>query len=162
MARESDREVFDSLLALKDTSREVSFITYAIFAQERSEWIRHFEAQNGTTPTQADIDRWIANLTDYQFAGMRDRAVNMFDEAARLYLRDEMDLAEERALHSAIVSEVKAASVWWKQLAIALAMSIVAPLLLGVILAAGYYYSLIPSPADVARKIEARPATSSP
>ena len=49
------------------------------------------------------------------------------DEAARLYLRDEMDLAEERALHSVIVSPVKAAAVWWKQLAIPLAMSIVAP-----------------------------------
>ena len=104
-----DREVFDYLLGLKDTSREVSFITYAIFAQERSEWIKHVAARDGSIPAQTDIDDRIADLTEYQFTAMRDRAVNMFDEAARAYLQDEIDAADDRALRSAIVSEVRAA-----------------------------------------------------
>ena len=36
-----------------------------------------------SSPAQADIDNWIDNLTDYQFAGMRERAANTFVEGKR-------------------------------------------------------------------------------
>ncbi len=169
----NDREVFDHLRSGDEAAQQIDFLAYALFAYEKSEWISHFEAKRGQVPNQAEIDAWIGDITTYQFTGMRQKAADLFDAAARTYMRDEIEGLEERALNSAIVAEVRAAGVWWKQLLTALAMSILAPLILGAIIVFGHGVSLYPTPSDVAHRIEpsipdaaspptAKPAPSSP
>ena len=85
---------------------------------------------------------------------MQESAVNVFDGAARAYLADEVEATKQDALRSVIVREVKSAGAWYKQLAMALLIGILTPLILGGILAAGYFYSLIPTPADFATRFE--------
>ena len=64
----NDREVFDHLLSDKGTALQIDFLTYAVFAHEKREWIKLFESQSGgQAPTQGDVDNWISNLTDSQF-----------------------------------------------------------------------------------------------
>ncbi len=158
----NEHEVFEHLTSSKDTSVEIDFLSYAIFAYQKREWIRHFETSHqGAAPTQADIDHWISNLTDLNFREMQESAVNVFDGAARAYLADELEAAKQDALRSVIVREVKSAGAWYKQLAMALLMAILTPLILGGILAAGYFYSLIPTPADFAKRFESSAPTQS-
>lgn len=150
----NDREVFEKLTSSDDTSLEIDYLTYAIFAHEKREWIKHRESLTGHAPSQEEIDAWISNISDYQFRNMGDKAVDFFDEAAREYLADEIAAAKEEALRSAVVSEVKAASAFWKQLAMALATSILAPLLLGGIFAAILAYNnLMPTSDDVLNRL---------
>lgn len=102
----------------------MDFLAYALFAYEKSGWVSHFEAKSVRLPNQDEVDAWIVDITTYQFDGMRQKAADLFDAAARAYMRDEIEGIQERALNSAIVAEVKAAGVWWKQFLMAVAMAI--------------------------------------
>lgn len=150
----NDREVFDHLRSGNEAAQQIDFLAYALFAFEKSEWISHFEARGGRPPNQDEIDAWIGDITTYQFNGMRQKAADLFDAAARTYMRDEIEGLEERALNSAIVAEVKAAGVWWKQFLMALAMAILAPLILGAVIVFGSGFSHYPTPLDIAHRIE--------
>ncbi len=155
----NDREVFEHLTSAPDTSIHVDFLTYAVFAHEKREWMKLWESQHaGASPSQADIDNWITNITESLYASMRTEGERFFLEAADAYL--EQQLADERRniLRDAIVSEVRAASVWWKQLGMALMTAIVAPLILGGIIYAAGLYSRYVTPADVAGRLQT-PAT---
>ncbi len=150
----NDREVFDHLRSGDEAAQQIDFLAYALFAYEKSEWTLHFEAKRGRQPTQDEIDAWIGDITTYQFNGMRQKAADLFDAAARTYMREEIEGIQERALNSAIVAEVKAAGVWWKQFLMALAMSILAPLILGAVIVFGHGFSLYPTPTDFAHRID--------
>lgn len=139
----NDRELFDQLRADVETPAEIDFLTYAIFANEKSEWIRLFEKRNGQPPGQNDIDEWIANLTDWRLAQMRQEAVQFFDGAARRYLEDEIAEAQQEVLRSALVREVRAAGSFWRQLAMALATAILAPIIIGGIIAFALTYDRV-------------------
>lgn len=133
----NDREVFEDLTSGDGGASAVNFLTYALFAFERREWIQHHAAAHGgTAPTQAEIDTWISNLTPYQFEQMRSRAAGTFDVAARNYMADEIDTARQETLQGAVVREVRAAGSFWRQLFIALATAILAPVIIGVIVVA--------------------------
>jgi len=157
----NDREVFDHLRSGDEAAQQIDFLAYALFAFEKSEWISHLEAKRGREPDQGEIGTWIGDITRYQFNGMRQKAADLFDAAARAYMRDEIEGIEERALNSAIVAEVKAAGVWWKQFLMALAMAILAPLILGAVIVFGNWFSLYPTPSDFAHRIEP-PAPAAP
>lgn len=150
----NDREVFEHLTSTEGTSLQIDFLTYAVFASEKREWIKLFESRNaGRSPSQSDIDNWISNLTDSQFTGMRIGAQGFFVEAANSFFEDRLEAERAEILRSAVVREVKSASAWWKQLVMALITAIVAPLILGGLLAAGYFWSLLPSPGDLANRL---------
>lgn len=139
----NDRELFDQLRADPDTPAEIDFLTYAIFANDKSEWIKLFEKQKGRPPSQDEIDEWIANLTDWRLSQMRQEAVQFFDQAARRYLEEEIAEGQEEVLRSALIREVRAAGAFWKQMAIALATAILAPVIIGGMVAFALTYDRI-------------------
>ena len=137
----NDREVFAYLVEDDDRTRQIDYLTFALFAHEKREWIRLYEAHHkDQSPSQAEIDNWISNLTDSQFLSMRSSAESFFVEAANAYFEDRLEAEREAILRSAIVSEVKAAGAWWKQVGIALLTTIVSPLIIGMVIAAAYFY----------------------
>ena len=145
---DNDREVFERL-TVGDAESVEDFLTYAIFAFQRREWVNHFTARNGTPPAAADIEAWIGNLTDYDFDQMRTRAAGVFDLAARAYMAPDIEAAREDGLRDALLREVrgatdlqkselgaavatvKAAGSFWTQLGVALLTAIIAPLIIG-------------------------------
>lgn len=149
----NDREVFDKLVAVDEDASIESFLTFAIFAFERRQWIRHHTDRTGNPPTDAEIGGWIENLTDVQFGQMLDRARTFYDRAARAYLAAEIETFRQATLQEAILrdvqsatdaqktglastlAEVKVAGSFWRQAAIALITAILAPIIIGGILA---------------------------
>lgn len=165
----NDREVFDRLTD-GDGEPVEDFLTYALFAFQRREWVNHAIETNGTAPSDADIDGWIRNLTPYDFDQMRTRAAGFFDVAARSYMAPEIEAAKEEALRQALLREVrgvtevqkselgaavatvKTAGSFWTQLGVALLAAIVAPLIIGgVIVFALAFSDRFPSIREIAR-----------
>src|SRR4051794_25507056 len=105
----NERELFDYLTSAEGTSSEVDFLAFAVFAFERREWMAQFEKRYEKPATQEDIDRWVSELSEYQFAQMGSNAIGMFDAAAREYLKDDIEKARREGMEAAIVSKVKAA-----------------------------------------------------
>jgi hypothetical protein len=126
----NDREVFDKFTSDAETPAEIDFLTYAIFAFHKREWIQLFESQhNNQTPTQQEIENWIANITQRQYDDMREDAERFFDAASRIYLADEIE--EQKSKAESILSEIKHYSSPWRHIGMALIFAIVAPIILG-------------------------------
>jgi hypothetical protein len=136
----NDREVFEYLTVDLDTQIEIDLLTFAIFAHERREWCRLFEEQNNKPPTQAEVDVWVSQITEWRFGQMRDEAVRFFDKAARAYLGDEIEAYKTAVFQDTIVREVKVAGGFWRQLFLALMAAILAPLIIGSIIAIAIVY----------------------
>ena len=148
----NDREVFDFILSDSGTSLEIDYLTYAIFAFNKREWMAQHETVNGNPPDQAAIDGWISNLTPYNFVGMRSEASNFFDAAAREYMADDLAAAVEAAKQSELVNVVKAASSFWKQLFIGFVTAVLTPFIIaGFIVLGVIFSSRFPSPTDIAK-----------
>jgi hypothetical protein len=136
----NDREVFEYLTANPDTPIEIDLLTFAIFAQEMREWHKLFEKQKSQPPSQVEIDAWVSQITDWRFDQMREEAVRFFDNAAREYLADEMEAAKNLVFQDTIIREVKAAGGLWRQLFLALIAAILAPLIIGSMIAVAINY----------------------
>jgi len=137
----NDLETFTHLAAHPDTSYEINLLTYAVFADEKSQWIEHFTRQNGNAPSTADIEQWISNVTDQHFEHMRLKAARYFDTAARDYLMAEIEQGKKDVLESSIVKEVKAAGSFWRQIGIAVLTAVLAPIIIGGVIAAFFAYN---------------------
>ena len=138
----NDIEVFEYLRADQNTALEIDFLTYAMFAYRKGQWIAHFKQRNDNrAPTQAEIDGWISQLTEYDFDRMRGEAADFFHDSAEEHLREYIEDQKKRAVDGSILSEVQSTMTQirsftspWKHLGIALLMAIVAPVLLGAVL----------------------------
>lgn len=155
----SDREVFEALTNDPAHSEISNFLTYALFAFDRREWIAYIAAERGEAPTQAAIDEWTANLSPHAFDQIRLRATSFFEFAARDYMADDIEAARQETLQGAVVrevmsateaqklglaatlTEVKAAGAFRKQFSIALLTAILAPLLIGAAIGAALIFS---------------------
>lgn len=129
----NDREVFEKLTGGNETPSVDDFITYAVFAFERREWLSHHIVSHGRPPSEEEVAAWIGNITDYQFEQMRSRAASFFDVAARNYMADDIEAAKQETLRGAVVREVKSAGSFWRQLFIATITALAAPVIIGMI-----------------------------
>src|SRR5438105_10949952 len=103
-----------------------------MFADKKARWIEHFkENNNGADPRPADINNWICQLSPYDFLQMRNEAADYFHFAAEEHLRQWTADQIKQGVDSSILAAVKSFTSWWKHLAIALSMAILAPIILG-------------------------------
>ncbi|GAB6842201.1 hypothetical protein HNR00_003767 [Methylorubrum rhodinum] len=149
----NDREVFQHLTGDPNHSDVSNFLTYAQFAFDRREWFAHRTREDGREPTEEMVAAWTMNHTPHSFEQLRLRAQSFFDYAARDYMQDEIEAARQEALQSGVLREVasatkaqelglkatleqvKSAGALWRQAAIALLTAILAPIIIGGILA---------------------------
>jgi hypothetical protein len=93
---------------------------------------------------------------------MREEAVRFFDNAAREYLAEEMEEAKEAVFQDTIIREVKAAGGLWRQLFLALIAAILAPLIIGAMIAVAITYDkFYPTIGSVSEHL-AKPPTETP
>ncbi|WP_152047136.1 hypothetical protein [Aureimonas psammosilenae] len=137
----NDQETFAHLISNPNVSYEINLLSYALFADEKAKWVEHFTALHGSQPSSADTENWVSNITDQHFEHMRLKAARFFDAAAREYLAKEFDQEKKEVLQSKIISEVKAAGAFWRQMAIAILTAVLAPVIIGGIIAAFLAYN---------------------
>lgn len=158
-----DRDVFDYFRADQDSPIEIDLPTYALYAFEKYQWHEQFQLEHGRPPDPADIDRWINDITPNRFKNMREEAARLFDNSARTYLADEIEAQKQQAVRSSILNEVKAAGAFWRQMAVALVTAILAPLIIGGLIAAALTYDrVIPSASEISRLMKLEPEQNSP
>jgi hypothetical protein len=131
----NDIDVFDYLRANTETPLEIDYLTYAMFAYKKAQWIDHFKSRNADRhPTPQEIDGWITELSDYDFYQMRTEAADFFHNAAEEHLKDYIEQQKKEVLDSAIIADVRRFTSPMRHLGIALLMAIVAPIILGGII----------------------------
>jgi hypothetical protein len=75
----NDIDAFDYVLSDSDAALEIDYLTYAMFAFKKKQWIDHFKKNNSDAlPEQQQVDEWISQLSDYDFHQMRQEAASFF------------------------------------------------------------------------------------
>jgi hypothetical protein len=157
----SDREVFEYFRASTSAPIEGVLLTYALYAFEKFQWHAQFEHDHGAPPSETDSERWIIDITPSRFANMREEAARVFDSSARKYLFNDIEAQKEEAVRTSILNEVRAASSFWRQLSTALITAILAPLIIGGMIAAALTYDHVaPLAGEVAKRLG--PAATAP
>jgi hypothetical protein len=132
---DNDMEAFEYVVSNSETALEIDYLTYAMFAYKKRMWLEHFKRHNNDQmPTQAQIDGWISQLSDYDFLQMRNEAAGFFDDSAKEYLREYTAERERTAVNDSILRQVKSYANPWKDILITIICAIVAPLILGTAL----------------------------
>ncbi len=106
----SDREVFERFLSDPDRSREEALLAYASYAAEKYDWIAHVEARDNRTPDDAEVARWISDLSDARLRGLQEQAVAAFDIAARAYMEPVIEREAKEAVNASILGAVQRAT----------------------------------------------------
>ena len=151
----TDREIWETISTHAGTASELNYLTYAIYAFEKYDWVRDFEIREGKAPTTSEIDQWISQITDHRIATWRETAARLFDAAAKVYMTPEIDRQKKDAVDQSILRELKRANVWWKQIGVALITAILAPLIIGAVIVAARSYDLfMPTATDMSKKLQ--------
>ena len=103
----NDREVFDYFRNNEETSIEIDHLAYAAYAFDKYEWMKHFEALKGKPPTIAEENEWISQLPETRLNDIRVDAYRFFEDAARSYMRDEIEAENKKAINSSILREIR-------------------------------------------------------
>ena len=106
----SDREVFDRFLIDPDRSREEALLAYASYAAEKYDWIAHIEGRDNQTPDDAEVARWISDLSDARLRAIQEQAVAAFDVAARAYMEPVIEHETKEAVDASILGAVQRAT----------------------------------------------------
>ena len=147
--------MFDYLRQHTATPVEIDLLTYAVFAFEKYQWFEQVEKSTGSPPNAVDIERWIADITPLRFSNMREEAARLFDATARRYLAPVMEEQTAKAINESILAEVKSAGSVWRQALIALIMAILAPVIIGGVIAAVLTYDRnAPSATEVLHRLD--------
>ena len=156
----NDLEVFDHLTSNQETQLEIDYLTYALFAWKKKQWVEHFASQHNARPTQAQIDEWITALPASEYVIMRNDAARAFDDAAQAYLAEQIEEEKKTAVDNSILAEIKQFTSPWKHFGIAIVMAIVAPVFLGGLI---FLYTLFDNSVHltISRQHETQPAKSS-
>ena len=154
----NDRDIWEHFLRNQDTPAEVDFLAYSIYVHEKYDWVKKYERKFGKPPSQAEIDKWIEDITPRRLETMDRNAVALFDNAARRYLADEIEAQQKQAVDQSILREVRSATSLTKQIALAVITAVLTPLILGALVAAAYSYDrFMPSATTVSHSIAPAP-----
>jgi hypothetical protein len=128
----TEPEVFDTLLS-SQKPQEVVLLAYGLFGQKKVEWERYIQQQSGQRPTRPQVDSWISNLPHGTYNGY-------LTQAEQLLSRRSNPITEMHRVGEEIIAKVADANSFLKQLRLAVATSILSPIIIGGLIAIAVSY----------------------
>jgi hypothetical protein len=171
----NDRDVWLAIVSGDSGQDELHYLAYAIYSFEKYEWYNQIEKQAGNPPTAAEIDVWIAQITEIRIKGWRENAARLFDVAARAYMKDQVARERQDNIDKSILLYVKSSldtydvefkksldetrksSAFGRQLMVGLLSGLLSPIMLGLIILAIQAADLWPSATGLAHFFGSRP-----
>lgn len=113
----------------------VDLIAFALVEVQRIEWIKHSEAQNGTSPSEVEIQHWYRQ----QPPGVLDRAKVSAENALKgmyhEFIEDTIEEIVDDVEEGIIVGEIRNLRRFWPQFGVNVAGGFAAALLFAALLA---------------------------
>lgn len=149
------REVFDFLTkeSGEEHPQEVNLLAYGAFAAELYEWVEHEEHRQGRSPTEDEVNAWIAQLPDNRLRRIRDEALESFGLAAKEFLRPEVERQRREAVERSILAEVRRFTGGLRSFGLNVAAGLVAAVIFAA-LALGFYYYVKADPSPLGQTRE--------
>lgn len=128
-------------------------VAFAVVEEQRIEWMKHYEIQNGRVPNDAEIKSWYEQQPD----GVLLRAKGTAESALQAYSAEVLEVANgdirKELEESVIVSEIKKIGSFWPQFGVNLAGGFCSALLFAAFLIVMAFLILNDtSPVEIGKK----------
>ena len=128
-------EIYKELVQDSEESWLYGLVAFAVIEEQRIEWMKHQESNNGSLPTADEIKNWYEQQPEsvlLKAKGTAENALKVYsDEVVDLVLEDQHREVEE----GIIVSEIRGLKAFWPQFGVNLAGGFVSALLFALFLA---------------------------
>lgn len=129
-------------------------VAFAIVEEQRIEWMKHHEVQNGRMPDDAEIKKWY----EQQPEGVLLRAKGTAENALQAFTSEVLEVADGDARkeieESVIVGEIRKLGSFWPQFGVNLAGGFVSALLFAAFLIVMAYLVLNDtSPVEIGKNL---------
>lgn len=129
-------------------------VAFAIVEEQRIEWMKHHEIQNGRMPDNAEIKKWY----EQQPEGVLLRAKGTAENALQAFTAEVLEVADGDARkeieESVIVGEIRKLGSFWPQFGVNLAGGFVSALLFAAFLIVMAYLVLNDtSPVEIGKNL---------
>ena len=147
-------EIYKELVEDSDENWILGLVAFAVIEEQRVEWMRHQETNNGSLPGSDEIKGWYEQQSKsvlLRAKGTAENTLNVFsDEVVESYLEDHQRRIEE----GIIVGEIRDLKAFWPQFGVNLAGGIASAFLFAAILTGVAFLVLKDtSPAEIGREI---------
>lgn len=130
-------------------------VAFAVVEEQRIEWMKHYEIQNGRVPNDAEIKSWYEQQPD----GVLLRAKGTAESALQAFSAEVLEVANgdirKEIEESVVVSEIKKIGSFWPQFGVNLAGGFCSALLFAAFLIVMAFLVLNDtSPVEIGKKVK--------
>ncbi len=130
----SSNDVYRQLVEEADESWLYGLVCFAIVEEQRIEWMKHFEENNGNSPSTQDIQHWYEQQPEGVLLRAKGTAENALQLYADLVLQEILETERREVAESVIVSEVRLIRRFWPLFGINVAAGFASALLFAAVL----------------------------
>jgi len=127
-------EIYKELVEDSEESWLLGLVAFAVIEEQRIEWMRHQESNNGSLPTAVEIKNWYEQQPKavlLRAKGTAENALNVYsDEVVELVVEGQHKDIEE----GIIVNEIRGLKAFWPQFGVNLAGGFASALLFALLL----------------------------
>jgi hypothetical protein len=135
-------DIYKALVEDSEESWLYGLVAFAVIEEQRIEWMRHQESNNGHLPAANEIKSWY----EQQPESVLLRAKGTAENALKLYSGEVVDLVleeQQREIRDGIiVSEIRGLKAFWPQFGVNLAGGFISALLFAIFLAIMAFFVL--------------------
>lgn len=122
----TEPEVLDRFLN-SHRPQDIALLAFGLFGKQKVEWQKFIHQQSSQWPTKAQVEAWISNLPHATYDGL-------LKDAEQMITRRSNPIAEMQRVGDEILAQVAVANSFFKQLRLAIATSVLTPLIVGGLL----------------------------
>ena len=89
------------------------YLSYAIFAAERYDWLYHERQKTGQFPSTQEECDWIKRLPESYFVRVEKQALDWLDVFSKDYLKDFIEESKSEAIEQSINSDIQRLGRFW-------------------------------------------------
>ena len=128
----NSNDVYRQLVEESDEDWRFGLLAFAVVEEQRIEWMKHFEENNGGVPGAAEIQHWYEQQPNGVLLRAKGDAENTLQAYADEVLQEILEAERREVAESVIVSEIRLGRRFWPQFG----LNVVAGLASAIIFAA--------------------------
>jgi len=143
----SSNDVYRQLVEESDEDWLFGLLAFAVIEEQRIEWMKHFEVNNGGAPGSAEIQHWYEQQPNGVLLRAKGDAENSLQAYADEVLQEILETERREVAESVIVAEIRLGRRFWPQFGINVAAGFASAALFAAVLtiiAAIVFYDLSP------------------
>ena len=130
----SEEDIYNELVQDSEENWLLGLMAFAVFEEQKIEWIKHFEKNHGKSPNADEIKNWYGNQPQSVLVRAKGIAENTLENFSAEVMETYEDEYRQAVEESIIVAEIRNASRFWPQFGVNIAGGLASAILFAALL----------------------------